>query len=436
MYFEIFRNGNLIKRGDSCLNTLSWDNELMYIPSTELVLPIEYREYLSGMEEVFVYVNDKVFPGRVVDISEDKENETITIDLEHIITEWNFRQISVNRAIKDGKLNILYEDEEKQTNPTVSDQLDEIYSDTNFAYPGWHIDFQDGSGDREIEYVYSKQGKLDALSQTMELTPDLYWRVGFRKERRVEIGPFGKKYPLTISKRPTGLTNVSIVTDPTIEYDFSSVVNLATVYSEKSEAGMSSMTLREVYNDPTLQEPGFPVLILRENVNNERDYSMYTDQFPALAPNNQLEYAVLDEESVAMEAGAVREGCFAFNDLAPFAIEENGETKEVTDEDRINAAVTAYKATIRNLKALRRRLEITLSTEQLPADLNVGDRIRLIYDNSLYITDACSSYMKKILSMDDWFYITKASYEIDVDGTETDKLVLEKELRIDREVHT
>lgn len=436
MYFEIFRNGNLIKRGDSCLNTLSWDNELMYVPSTELVLPIEYREYISGREEVHIHVNNKCFPGIVVDKTEDKNAETITLDLEHFITEWGYRQISVNRAIKDGRLNILYEDEEKETNPSVDEQLYKIYSDSNFAYPGWHVDFRNNAGDRKIEYVFSKQNKLDALTKIMELTPDLFWRVGFSKERRVEIGTFGDKYPLFISKRPTGLRNVSIISDPTIEYDFSSVINLATVYSEKSEAGMSSMTLREVYNDPSLQEDGFPVLIIRENVNNERDYSMYTDQFPSLAPNNELEYAIMDEESVAMEAGAVIEGSFAFNDLSPFSVTENGETKEVTDEDRIEAAKTAYQAAIRKLKASRRKVEITVTTEELPNDVNVGDKIRLIYDNSLYINGACSSYMKKILSMDDWFYITKISYEIDEVGTETDTLVLAKQLLIDREVQS
>lgn len=436
MYFEIWKNNKIVKRGTSILNTLSWDNELMYVPSTEIVLPIEYREYVSGREEIDIHVNGKVFPGIVVEIEENKAEETITLNLEHAITEWGYRQISVNRAVKDGKLNLMYEDEEKQSDPTVNDQLDEIYSDLNFACPGWNVVFLDGSGDREIEYVFSKQNKLEALTKAMELTTDLFWRVGFVEKRRVEIGPFGQKYPLMVSKAPTGARNVSIVEDPTIRHDFSSVINLATVYSEKSEAGMSSMTLREVYNDPSLQEDGFPVLILRENVNNERDYSMYTDQFPSLAPNNELEYAVMDEESVAMEAGSVIEGSFAFNDLSPFSVDENGETTEVTDEDRIEAAKTAYKAAVRKLKLSRRRLEITVMTEQLPSDLNVGDRIRFVYDNSLYVTEACSSYMKKILSMNDWFYVTKISYDIDINGTETDTLVLEKELRIDREVQS
>ena len=70
MYFEIWKSGNLIKRGTSILNTLSWDNELMYVPSTEIVLPVEYREYISGREEIYIHVNDKVFPGIVVEIEE------------------------------------------------------------------------------------------------------------------------------------------------------------------------------------------------------------------------------------------------------------------------------------------------------------------------------------------------------------------------------
>lgn len=72
---------------------------------------------------------------------------------------------------------------------------------------------------------------------------------------------------------------------------------------------MSSLSLREVYNDTSLQDPNFPVVIIRNNINNERDYN-YID-YPKLAPNNQLEYAVIDTESVAMESGLFIEGTFA-----------------------------------------------------------------------------------------------------------------------------
>ncbi len=542
MYFAIYNKGILIKRGDEVLNDLSWENELMFTPSTEMVLPAYYNEYIAGREEIHIHVNDKVFAGIVVGITHDYENYTMTVDLEHIITEWNYRQISVNRAVEGEKIQFLFkekadavrekdgvhicasnfectpaatdfvtlagvqawnddgtvyplseisytlytkndddyteisalpsvEDDKTETvyirftvngvpdlyvqvkivvtntpdqdngeidvnNASVYDQLEDIYGDANFASPGWTINMSDKAANTTIDYVYSKQTKLEALTKTMELTEDLFWRVGFSGDRVLDVSEFGDKIPVSISKLRTGPSNVSIVGDPEVQYEFDSVVNLATVYSEKSDGGMASMTLREVYNNPDLQEAGFPVFIIRDNANNERDYTKYTDQYPKLAPNNCLEYAVMDTESVAMEAGTVIEGSYAFNDLSPFTAEKDdeGNACEVTDDDRINAAVTAYHAAIRKLKQARRSLKIIVQCEQLPNTINVGDKVRFIYDASLYITDACSNYMKKLLSADDWFYITRIEYNIGTNGFETDTVTLEKQLRIDREV--
>lgn len=318
--------------------------------------------------------------------------------------------------------------------PYVIDQIEDIYADMNFAYPGWKLNMSDEAKNTTIDYVYSRQDKLEALNKTMELTEDLFWRVRFVNEKVIDISKFGDKKPYIFSKKPSGVNNIRIVEDPVIEHDFENVINLVSVYSEKSDTGMSSMTLREVYNDPSLQTDKFPCVILRANVNNERSYKKYIEQFPKLAPNNELEYAIIDEESVALEGGTVIEGTKAFNDLAPFTQEtdESGKTKEVSDADRKKAAKTAYDASVRWLKLHRRSYKINLVTEELPADLAPGDRVRFIYDNSVYILDSCSNYMKKILSYDDWFYITHIGYEID-GNSEVNEVTLEKFLRIDRE---
>lgn len=608
MYFEIWKERKLIKRGTDIIGDLSWDNELMYVPSTRVQLPIEYREFISGREEMYIFVNNKCFPGIIMGVEENKDEEILELDLEHIVHEWTYRQISVNNAIKDKNINIVFkgaetetvdgdtvsanpftimleewgtftdamaiersgafgytadgepltvttngsevvegkageydttftagkatvtvkvtvkedpevdedaeykisansfsmtdeevgtftdedyiqranawtdppmdievdhsavrttygtysvkfsatyeewnEDEqemeekevsvtvnaivagENNSDPTVADNIADIYADMNFAYPGWKLNMTQKAKDSTIDYVYSRQNKLDALTKTMELTEDLFWRVGFTRQRVMDIGEMGDKKDWIISIKPSGLKNIRLIKEPTVEHVFDQVANVATVYSEKSDTGMSSMTLREVYNDPKLQIKGFPVVILRANVNNERNYKKYSEQYPKLAPNNELEYAVIDEESIAMEAGQLIETTFAFNDLAPFAEEVDDETKEITDEDRIKAATTAYEAAVRKLKLLRRRVKLKVMTEELPAEINVGDRVRFIYDNSLYITDACSSYMKKILSFDDWFYVTRIEYDIDITGAEVDTVTLEKHLHIDRE---
>lgn len=542
MFFEIYKQGNLIVRGKQILNTISLDNELMLAPSTTLILPAEWLKVLDGREEVKIFLDEcRVFWGIVWDITVNKEDETIELDVRHIVTEWQYRQISVNHAISNTELNIVYvgekiernkgndetitangftasvdegkqfsdddlierarasawvtsngdkvditsvkiqkctteesddEDEEAEEtctdatlseegtyrvtfstakgtsvsidvslekkvtptydvleDPTVADKLQDIYNDKNFAYPGWEIDFRDGSEDEMIDYVYSRQNKLEALTQTMELTDDLWWRVGLWNEKRIEIGRFGDIKPYTISKKPSGESNIRIIGEPTIDYDFENVVNVATVYSDKSDGGMSSLTLREVYDDPDLQLEGFPVVILHANVNNERDYTQYITQYPKLAPNNEIEYAVIDEESIALESGTVIEGTYSFNDLSPFEID--GET--ITDEKRIEAAETVYHAVIKKLRQARRSYDIRIVTEPIPCDLEVGDRVRFLYDNNLWNMEACSSYWKKILSYDDWFYVTAITYNYDEYGNLTNELTLTKWLKIERE---
>lgn len=581
----------------------------METPSTSMTLPIEFAEYFDGREEIKIFLNDKCFWGIVKGITLDKINETIELDIDHVISEWEYRQISVNNAVKEQNINVIYkgdttkenahtgegisagsfsviasevkhltnqtiigkakavawslstgspikitkvtqdikakegtydvtfatakgtsvkvqctvgmevehqtqrthadktnqetiaatpfvanvdvgltaEDVKKEvqakawvyrhrdqevpvasittnfvneigtytvtastsagtsitvnvritdstghatvTDPTIIDQLDDIYSDANFAYAGWVVNFQGDSGDTLIDYVYSRQNKLEALTKTLELTDDLFWRVRFVNKKVVDIGTFGERKNYIVTVKRSGESVIGIVEEPTIEYDFENVVNLATVYSEKSDSGMSSLTLREVYNDPSLQKDGFPVVILRSNVNNERDYSKYAVQYPKLAPNNELEFAVIDEESVALESGTLIEDSFDFNDLGAFETE----SKEVSDKARRRAAITVYKSAIRKLKQSRRSYKVNMTVEELPLNVNVGDRVRFIYDNSLWNLDACSSYWKKILSYDDWFYITSIEYEFDEMEHETDRITLEKYLKVDRE---
>lgn len=614
MYYEIYRSRNLIYRGKEMLGGLSFANELMYIPSTTVTLPIYLREYLDGHNEMKIFVNDKVFWGVINKTVEDKQNEVIEVFLDHIVYEWTYRQISVNNAVKDKNINTVfkgaevekydhlsvsandftvytpersrmtldgyieragatawayngdyvpitsYDDSEVKllpdeypfrfytedgsfvevkvniknlpgaktrknnevtvvanpfeiaygeelshdeyiqrayaiaydedgdervinevitdqigsapgeyeitfisgeteltvdvtrleegeevedvfpfikpwiVEPSVIDELGDIFAEMNFAYPGWRMNYSEGVADRIIDYVYSRQNKLDALTKTVELTQDLHWRVRFVNERVIDVSPFGEKKDLTFSTKPSGKNNVRLISEPTITNDYSRVSNMATVYSEKSDTGMSSLTLREVYNDPSLQIEGFPVVIVRANVNNERDYSIYVEQYPMLAPNNELEYAVIDEESVALEGGILIETTFAYNDIAPFIPEADAETKEVTDEDRIKAAKCVYDASCRKLIILRRKYEIEFTAEEAPSWLAPGDMVRLIYDNNMIILEECSAYQKKVLAYDDYFYVTRITYDIDAAGGEKDTFVFEKELRIDREV--
>ena len=573
-YFEILEFGNVKKRFRLSLSNISMSNEMMSTPTIDIDGVAELLPYLRGRKEIRIYTENAIFYSNTQSVNVNTNTGVLSISCSHVIKEWEYRQVPTNYATKDKTIPQIYEDDEMK------------YSNE------WIMSFDEKASQEVIDYVYSRQDKLSALTRTCELTPDLFWRVPLTRDKRIEVGVFGEKKNYTVSLRPSGKTNIHILEEPEINEDWSNVINLATVYANKSDSGMSSLSLREVYNDTSLQDPNFPVVIIRNNINNERDYN-YID-YPKLAPNNQLEYAVIDTESVAMESGLFIEGTFAFDDLNPFSLEEdvedgeepvgsgnwspqafideyNGQSidmdgvppeqpyqcvdtfkkcleiigypnpsraiggdgyawniwfnrqslgydayfdypstpqfgdwavfnkagdtpyshvamfvsdngngtaqffgqnqpqpyctvtsistanilgwlrvkpefwqgtynpesgngvKNITDEDRIKCAKAVYDATIKKLVNARRKFQIQVKTEQLPKDLNVGDKIRFIYDMDIFHIEECSNYMRKLIEEDDWYYIVKMERNINADGTTTGELTLEKFLRVDRE---
>ena len=569
---EILEFGNVKKRFRLSLSEIDMSTELMTTPSIDIDGVADLLPYLRGRKEIRIFTDNAIFYSNTQSIQIDSINGTLSISCSHVISEWKNRQVPTNYAVKNKTIPEIYTDDEMK------------YSDD------WEMEYDEQANLELIDYVYSRQNKLDALTKTCELTPDLFWRVALSENKIIQIGKFGEEKQYIVSLRPSGGRNIRIIEEPSINEDFASVINLATVYANKSDSGMSSLSLREVYNDTSLQDPNFPVVIIRNNINNERDYD-YID-YPKLAPNNQLEYAVIDTESVAMESGLFIEGTYAFDDLNPFSLEEEVEenpggngpwspqafmdeymgqkvemdgapveqpfqcvdlfkkclqiigypdpgraiggdgfawniwfnrdylgyddyfdypstpqfgdwaifdkagntpdshvamfvssnndntaqffgqnqpdpyctvqnietthilgwmrvkeefwsgtynpesgngVKNITDEDRIKCAKAVYDATIKKLINARRKFQITVTTEQLPQDLNVGDKIRFIYDLKQFHIEECSNYMRKLLTNDDWFYINKLNRHIDSNGMETGELTLEKFLRIDRE---
>lgn len=569
---EILEFGNVKKRFRLSLSEIDMSTELMTTPSIDIDGVADLLPYLRGRKEIRIFTDNAIFYSNTQSIQIDSINGTLSISCSHVISEWKNRQVPTNYAVKNKTIPEIYTDDEMK------------YSDD------WEMEYDEQANLELIDYVYSRQNKLDALTKTCELTPDLFWRVALSENKIIQIGKFGEEKQYIVSLRPSGGRNIRIIEEPSINEDFASVINLATVYANKSDSGMSSLSLREVYNDTSLQDPNFPVVIIRNNINNERDYD-YID-YPKLAPNNQLEYAVIDTESVAMESGLFVEGTYSFDDLNPFSLEEEVEenpggngpwspqafmdeymgqkvemdgapveqpfqcvdlfkkclqiigypdpsraiggdgfawniwfnrdylgyddyfdypstpqfgdwaifdkagntpdshvamfvssnndntaqffgqnqpdpyctvqnietthilgwmrvkeefwsgtynpesgngVKNITDEDRIKCAKAVYDATIKKLINARRKFQITVTTEQLPQDLNVGDKIRFIYDLKQFHIEECSNYMRKLLTNDDWFYINKLNRHIDSNGMETGELTLEKFLRIDRE---
>lgn len=287
----------------SLSDSIDIDEELMAVPTTSLTLPAEYYEVCAnGLKRMRIYFNGNVYDGIIFGVNTNKEDETIEVTLTHLASSWDFRCVPTNKAVKALAIPDIYQDK------------DFIYDDS------WTFEFDDTAKEETIDYVYSRQGKLEAITQTIELTQDLWWRIPLNKSKVFQIGVFGEDSGYFLSTKKASKKGIQIISEPSITEDYSNVINLATVYSDESDGGVTSLSLREVYNDKSLQDEKFPVIIIDNHINNEREYD-YAN-YPKVAPNTQLEYAVMDTESIALESGYLREGSFAFNDLSPFSIEE------------------------------------------------------------------------------------------------------------------
>lgn len=387
---------------------ISWTIEPNQIPSCQFTIPITDVDKLDGHMDVRVIIYGKMFDGIVKAIDLDKDNETATVQLDHKISEWDYRQIPNNYTVKN------------QTFPEVFCQSPFLYS------TDWYVNTDSEAQKDKVNYAFSRQGHLEALTKAVTLTDNLYWRVGTRYDRMLEIGAFGEKKNYIVSEHGDTERHLKIINGVSITRNFDGVFNVCTVYGEKSDSSQASLTLREAYLDQQRKgKPlidGFPIVILNPTVNNEQK-QYYTD-ITKIASNNSLEYAILDEFSINLEQGKLIEKTKSMNDIAPF--ENDG--KPISDEERAKQSMILYRSGVRSHKNARRKDDIRLTIGELPCDLNVLDKVYYDYSNELEIFDKCSRYCKKVYTASDDFYITKIETNFDENLMETNTLTLSKEL--------
>lgn len=394
------------------LSGISFSHRANEVPSCSFTIPITEVDKLDGNMDIKFIIAGTMFDGIVKKIDLDKAREVANITVDHKISEWEDRQIPKNVTVK----NRVFPD---------------VFSMSPFLYStDWYIDCDKEAQKAKIDYAFSRQNHLEALTKACSLTDNIFWRVGTRFDRYLEIGAFGEKKPYIFTEPTRNMTDahLPILGAVSIERDFDSVFNVLTVYGEKSDSSQASLTLRDAYLDqqrkgkPLIE--GFPIVVLNPTVNNEQ--KNYYTNITKIASNNSLEYAILDEFGINLEQGKLIEQTASFNDVAPF--EQNNES--ISDEERAKQSMIAYQAGVRRLKYSGRRREvIKFDTGCLPCDLNVLDRVYFDYSNQLQLFDRCSRYCKKIYEASDYFYIESIDTNFDENFMETNSITLVKELK-------
>ncbi|AXH73423.1 MAG: peptidoglycan hydrolase [Caudoviricetes sp.] len=394
---------------DDMVKGISWTNKPQEIPSCSLEIPIHEVCKLDGNCDIKIIVFDKMFDGIVKGITLNTDNSTATIDVDHKISEWDTRQIPENYTVKNRN-------------------FPDVFSQSPFLYSTfWYLNCDNSSMKALINYAFSRQGHLEALNKACELTDNIWWRVGFRYDRYLEIGSFGETKNYIFSDYGNTERHINIISDVSIEKKFDHVFNALTVYGEKSDSSQASLTLRDVYLEqlqvgkPAID--GFPVVILNPTVNNEQ--KNFYSNITRIASNNSLEYSIIDEFSLNLEQGKIIEETKSFNDVAPF--EQDGEP--ISDEERSRQSRIAYNAAVKILKnSGRRREEISFLVGYLPSEINVMDKIYFDLNNEILLYDGCSRYCRKVYESSSLFYITSIETMFDENLNETNKITICKEL--------
>ena len=388
----------------------------MEVPSIKLTLPIRYGKMMNGNTHIVIKTDDWVYRGYVGNKTNNFKNMTVSVDTSHVIGRLGKRTLPTNVTVK--ARSVVSTVEQAMGYWKGEEHKDDLLNEFKVKY------LDDYAEKNLIEYEFSNESFLEFLTKVCEKTTALYWRVNRQDPYLIEFGIFGNKKDILINEY-----NYLISLDD-IEENYEDVVNIAVAMSDKSDSGASSLTLRDIFHNPKFMLKGFPVIKTGNKVNSQRYYDY--PQLPVFAPEIiGDEFAVMDEEGIALEAGELYWGTVTDNDTQSIA----DDNREITDGDRLRATEQLYRTAIRRLINSRRKIVYGITTEPLkPRILSVGDRVLFTLNEGVWELTACSKYYEKILKTSDWFYVTSITDDYSVGNAHTQKLKLSKFLYSDRDI--
>ena len=402
-----FRNGEIVKILNSFLGELTVSYELDQVPTTSITLPATEFEYFDRRNEVDIRINDFQFCGLVDRVTLDKDAETFNVELSHIVSEHSLESVPMNYGVKQNTIPNIYPS--LATTPLGRDLWNYTYQGTAITTP--------------IEYLYSRQNKLEGINATIEATEDVHWRVPICGCRDLEFGSFGENSGLAVGYWDKPTSNIDLIGGIEVFRDFRSTVNRAVVTSGNVGNGMGTMVLRDYLNGNLAQDPLFKISQNNTGVNTEE---VYVDiNAPEYAPNNEYEYYIDDLESIARENGQIYSSTFSYSDLYPI----HDPTMPISNSDRLNAQKALYSRGKRHLIYSRRRDLLSMDTGAIPCTVNVGDRVLVSISNQLLENMPCGNAVRTVLAVKDNLVMTRIDKTFDANLMETNTITLDTDIR-------
>lgn len=408
------RRSTIIPKEDF-LGEISVEFSMMEVPAIQLTLPIRYSKLISGNTHIILQTDDWKYEGYAGDKSNDFKDMTVTVKTSHVIGRLGKRTLPTNVTVK--ARSVVSAVEQALGYWSNEAHKDDLLNDFKIKY------VDDYAEKNLIEYEFSNETFLEFLTKVCEKTTSLYWRVNRYDPYLIEFGIFGIKKDVLINEYN------HLVSLDSVEENYEDTINIAVAMSDKSDSGASSLTLRDIFHNPRFMLDGFPVIKTGNKVNSQRSYDY--PQLPVFAPEIiGDEFAVMDTEGIALEAGELYWGTVTDNDTQSIA-EDN---KEITDADRLKATEQLYRTAIRRLKNSRRKVIYSMTIEPITERrVQQGDRVMFVLNAGVWELTACTKYYEKILKESSWFFVTKLT-DTYSNGTHLQKLELSKFLHSDRDI--
>ena len=408
------RRSTLIPEEDF-LGEISVEFSMMEVPAIQLTLPIRYSKLISGNTHIILQTDDWKYEGYAGDKSNDFKDMTVTVKTSHVIGRLGKRTLPTNVTVK--ARSVVSAVEQALGYWSNEAHKDDLLNDFKIKY------VDDYAEKNLIEYEFSNETFLEFLTKVCEKTTSLYWRVNRYDPYLIEFGIFGIKKDVLINEY-----NYLVSLD-SVEENYEDTINIAVAMSDKSDSGASSLTLRDIFHNPRFMLEGFPVIKTGNKVNSQRSYDY--PQLPVFAPEIiGDEFAVMDTEGIALEAGELYWGTVTDNDTQSIA----KDNKEITDADRLKATEQLYRTAIRRLKNSRRKIIYSMTIEPITERrVQPGDRVMFVLNAGVWELTACTKYYEKILKESSWFFVTKLT-DTYSNGTHLQKVELSKFLHSDRDI--
>lgn len=490
LYYEFWKDGVYVKTGFKTLNEISITTGIDTVPTMSLSIPITElpgktvnESALTDLEtnfaryEIHVYIQTGgatkyAFFGIVDKVEIHFERFAADFQLSHRIARMREWIMPVNYTVKNTDFDFAIGAEGCQLGSSSTVRDAQSYD--------MQVDIEVQVAEMpKLEMTFSSTNKLAALNEACNGTERLHWRVDLTdaEQDHIIVSEFGTEKDVIISQSPTpvddcaNLNNeryVTMLTEPTYTADYANHYNRAVVFCGDVGYGVLHLTLKAVYDDPSLWKEGFPLGMYKyelnlqgetiyapeeateeeeceiRKLNNERVYK--NNEALVLANNDNREYYVTDEKTLKeYDDGVIKQVVYNFSDLYPIpdlsGIDENCEEIEymITDEDRIEITKRAYWKAIRNLRAQRPVHTWQFNCGALPNYVADGDKVTFMYTKKMYpafpetIEGECIDYNdeqpEKVANITETLYVTKRTITFDSVLNEFTTLTLDEELR-------